>query len=80
MMNMPAGAMSRDLVLALLHTPPSQHGLNRTTWRIIDLRTKLAANGVVTSPRNISAVVREAGYRYRQARAAHGYAPRAPPL
>jgi len=30
MMNMPAGAMSRDLVLALLHTPPSQHGLNRS--------------------------------------------------
>jgi len=29
-MNMPAGAMSRDLVLALLHTPPSQHGLNRS--------------------------------------------------
>jgi len=28
--------MSRDLVLALLHTPPSQHGLNRSWWGCLE--------------------------------------------
>lgn len=35
--NVPATPALQELVLALLHTPPAQHGLNRTTWRLVDL-------------------------------------------
>jgi transposase len=68
--NMPAGPALQESVLALLHTPPSQHGLNRTTWRLVDLRETLSAKGTTTSIRNISAVIGQAGYRYKQARIA----------
>ena len=68
--NVPAGPALQELVLALLHTPPSQHGLNRTTWRLVDLRETLATRGTMTSIRNISTVIGQAGYRYKQARIA----------
>jgi transposase len=68
--NKPASPELQELVVALLHTPPSQHGLNRTTWRLVDLREALGKNGTTTSIRNIAAVIRQAGYRYRQARIA----------
>jgi hypothetical protein len=35
------------LVFSLLHTPPSQHGFNRTTWKLSDLRGVLRAQGQV---------------------------------
>jgi transposase len=57
-----------DAVFSLLHTPPSDSGFNRTTWRLSDLRTVLLARGTVASQQNISVVIRRAGYRWRQAR------------
>lgn len=68
--NAPADQQLQDRVLALLHVPPAQHGLNRTTWRLVDLQSRLAELGCVTSLRNIQAVIRSAGFRYRQARVA----------
>lgn len=55
-------------MLALLHTPPSQHGLNRTTWRLADVKQQLSLKGTVTSILNIGKVIRQAGYQYKQAR------------
>ena len=57
-----------DAVFSLLHTPPSDSGFNRTTWRLSDLRMVLLARGTVASQRNISAVIKRAGYRWKQAR------------
>ena len=51
-----------DAVFALLHTPPSQHGFNRTSWRLIDLRNSLRAQGTVATHRNVSAVIKSAGF------------------
>jgi hypothetical protein len=55
-------------VFSLLHTPPSQHGFNRTTWTLLDLYNTLRAQGARTTKRNLSAVIRRAGYRWKQAR------------
>jgi transposase len=57
-----------DAVFSLLHTPPSQHGFNRTTWTLLDLYNTLRAQGARTTKRNLSAVIRRAGYRWKQAR------------
>jgi hypothetical protein len=54
--------------MALLHTPPSQSGFNRTTWRMSDLRKVLAEKGTLATQNNIRLVIRNAGVRWRQAR------------
>ena len=55
-------------VFALLHTPPSDHGFNRTSWKLSDLANVLRAQGKTSTQRNIGAVIKAAGYRWKQAR------------
>jgi transposase len=62
------GEELHDAVFTLLHTPPSQHGFNRTTWKISDLKSALGAGGKRSTHRNIVAVIKKAGYRWKQAR------------
>ena len=62
------GKELNDAVMALLHTPPSQSGFNRTTWRMVDLKNVLAERGVVTTQNSIRTVIKRAGVRWRQAR------------
>src|SRR6266567_991968 len=42
-------------VFALLHTPPSDHGFNRTSWKLSDLANVLRAQGKTSTQRNIGA-------------------------
>jgi len=58
----------RDAVFAVLHTPPSGHGFNRTSWTLTDLANVLRAQGKRSTGRNIGAVIHAAGYRWKQAR------------
>ena len=58
----------KSAVFALLHEPPSLSGFNRTTWRMQDLRTALAARGHQASASVISEVISKAGYRWRSAK------------
>ena len=62
------GEELRDAVFAVLHTPPSDHGLNRTSWTLTDLANVLCAQGKRSTARNIRAVIHAAGYRWKQAR------------
>ena len=62
------GKELNDAVMALLHTPPSQSGFNRTTWRMVDLRNVLTERGMVTTQNSIRIVIKRAGVRWRQAR------------
>ena len=62
------GKELHDAVFSLLHTPPSEHGFNRTTWKLSELRNTLRAQGIVSTQRNINAVIKSAGYRWKQAR------------
>jgi transposase len=55
-------------VFTLLHAPPQAHGFNRTTWRMSDLKTILATQGIQIAAINIRKIIRDAGYRYRKAR------------
>jgi len=58
----------RQAVIALLHSPPSVHGINRTTWRMTDLQRILREEGQPISRDLISAIIEDAGFKWRKAR------------
>ena len=62
------GEELHDAVFALLHTPPTDHGFNRTSWKLSDLGRVLGTQGKQSTQRNIGAVIKAAGYRWKQAR------------
>jgi len=47
------GEELHDAVFALLHTPPADHGFNRTTWKLSDLGQALRTQGKRATQRNI---------------------------
>jgi predicted transcriptional regulator/transposase len=57
-----------DIVFAILHTPPSAFDINRTTWKMSDLRLVLGENGHKVSIQAIRNIIKNAGYRWRVAR------------
>lgn len=58
----------RGAVFALLHEPPSASDINRTTWKMTDLRRVLAERGYPACANTIRTIIRDAGYRWRAAR------------
>ena len=57
----------KHAIFALLHSPPSQHNINRTSWRLADIRQCLLKQGISVSRMTISRIVRAAGYTWRKA-------------
>jgi hypothetical protein len=54
-------------LFALLHEPPGNHGINRTTWTMADLRAVLAKQGRPACAAVIRAITKAAGYKWRKA-------------
>jgi len=59
---------NKDAVFSLLHSPPAAYGLNRTTWRMSDLRNVLAEQGHPMCCDVIHRIIKEAGWKWRHAR------------
>ena len=57
-------------VFRILHEPPKDHGINRTSWIMRDLRTVLAHQGFSACLRVLRQVIRDAGWKWRKARIA----------
>jgi transposase len=55
-------------VFGLLHEPPSNYGINRTTWTIPELSRILRVKGHPACPDVIRRITKTAGYRWRKAR------------
>lgn len=64
------GKELHDAVMKLLHTPPGDHGYNRTTWRMPDIKTVLDQQGTEASLLKIRIQIKSAGLRWRKARVA----------
>lgn len=58
----------RDAVFKVLHAPPSAFGFNRTAWKMSDLKSALATQGLVIARENIRKIIRNAGFRFREAK------------
>jgi transposase len=59
---------NKSAVFALLHSPPAAYGINRTTWRMADLRTVLGREGHPMCCDVIHTIIKEAGWKWRHAR------------
>jgi transposase len=57
-----------QFLFSLLHSPPSAHGINRTSWRMADLHRIMAETGHRTSRKRIRAIIKAAGFRWRKAK------------
>ncbi|HTV47121.1 MAG TPA: IS630 family transposase [Phycisphaerae bacterium] len=55
----------KDAILAIIHSPPKDHGFNRTTWRRKDLHAALIQSGVQIGKNYLDQIIRNAGYRVR---------------
>ena len=58
----------KQAVFGLLHEPPSNYGINRTTWIMSDLSRVLRETGYPVCPQVIRTITKVAGYRWRKAR------------
>jgi transposase len=58
----------KKAVFSLLHQPPSNFGINRTTWKLADLSRIMKETGEPACEDVIRKIVRQAGYRWRKAR------------
>jgi len=61
-------ASTKQAVFALLHEPPANHGINRTTWKMGDFVRVLRSQGYSVCPQNLRRITKAAGYRWRKAR------------
>ncbi len=58
----------RSVFLSLLHSPPSAHGINRTSWKWDDLLRCLRMQGYASNKDTLREIVKSAGFRWRQAK------------
>ena len=59
---------AKEAVFKVLHSPPSDFGFNRTTWKRDDLQHALKTRGSMLSKRDIQSIIKEAGYRWMKAK------------
>ena len=67
----PRAAESEDLkaaVFRILHEPPKDHGVNRTSWIMRDLRTVLVRQGHSACLQVLRQIIQDAGWKWRKAR------------
>jgi len=55
-------------IFCVLHSPPSEHNINRTSWKLEDICRCLSKKGVHVSKHLVSKVIRGAGYKWRKAK------------
>ena len=58
----------KHFLFSVLHSPPSAHGINRTSWKMDDLHRILSEAGHRMSHKRIRGVIKAAGFRWRKAR------------
>ncbi|QOZ35931.1 IS630 family transposase [Bradyrhizobium sp. CCBAU 53421] len=58
----------KQALFSILHQPPANFGINRTTWKMADLVRAMHEAGQPACEDVIRAIVKGAGYRWRKAR------------
>ena len=59
---------SKERVFQVLHSPPSEFGFNRTTWKLNELQEAIGRSGFQIGRHSIRRMIKEAGYRWMKAR------------
>jgi transposase len=58
----------RDRLFAIMHAPPFEYDINRTTWTIDLLQQQLSKEGLLIGHNTISEMIRSEGYNFRKTR------------
>lgn len=58
----------KEQLFRILHSPPSEYGFNRTTWKINDLQQALEKTGVRIGRHAVRKIIKDAGYRWLKAK------------
>src|SRR3954454_22230987 len=58
----------KEAIFGVLHEPPSNYRINRTSWTMPDLSRILRETGTSACPKVIRKITKAAGYRWRKAR------------
>lgn len=58
----------REKVLSIIHSPPANYGINRTTWTIALIKNVLDEQGYTIGKNTIPRIIKNAGYRFCKAR------------
>ena len=58
----------RKAIFSLLHEPPANHGINRTSWTMALLRRVLKENGIQIGTALVAGMIKAAGYKWRKAK------------
>jgi transposase len=58
----------QSALFSILHCPPSDFGINRTSWRLADLKKCLTEKNINVSEHVIRAIIKNAGYKWRKAK------------
>lgn len=58
----------KEAVFAILHSPPIEHGINRTTWTMEALHQVMKREGHELNKGGIREIIKRAGFRFRTAK------------
>jgi transposase len=58
----------KAVLFSILHRPPIEFGINRTSWKMADLHRILAEQGQHVSEERIRRMIRNSGFKWRKAR------------
>ncbi|MCG8633282.1 MAG: IS630 family transposase [Desulfobacterales bacterium] len=58
----------KEALFKILHSPPRDHGINRTTWTMKDLHLVMADEGFSIAMASIRLILKEAGFRFKKAK------------
>lgn len=58
----------KDALFKILHAPPSSYNINRTTWKLDDLKRIMASEGFGLCKDGIRMIIKNAGYTVRKAK------------
>jgi transposase len=58
----------KALLVSVLHRPPSEFGINRSSWRIADLHSVIREQGLPLSEVRMRRVIAMTGFKWRKAR------------
>lgn len=64
----PENPKLREVVLSIIHFPPSGFGFNRTSWTIQLMKDALQSKGYLIGKNNISRIVKATGYGFWKAK------------
>jgi transposase len=58
----------KTLMFSILHRPPKHFGINRTSWKLVDIHRVLREQGQALSQARIRRVIKSAGFKWRKAK------------